>query len=69
MAYTSTQAAGAPHFNKASGLISNLIERYRAYRLYRETLNGLNELSNRELADLGLSRARLREVATQAVYG
>ena len=53
----------------ATGLAS-LIEaaktRYGRYRIYRQTVNELSELSNRELADLGLHRSMIRCLAMQA---
>ncbi|MGY6645157.1 MAG: DUF1127 domain-containing protein [Salinarimonas sp.] len=36
--------------------ITYLLERYRAWLRYRETVNELSRLSERELADVGLSR-------------
>jgi uncharacterized protein YjiS (DUF1127 family) len=38
------------------------------YRMYARTLRELNALSDRELADLGLSRSSLNDVARSAVY-
>ena len=38
-------------------------------RLYRRTLRELNDLSDRELNDLGLSRSSVRAAAHGAVYG
>lgn len=68
MAYTTTHfAASLPGLSGFSPL-RNLIARYRSYRLYRETFDGLNALSNRELADLGLTRSELHDVARKAVY-
>ncbi len=40
--------------------------RFVRYRLYRQTLNELSGLSNRELADLGLQRSMIRQLALQA---
>ncbi|ETX13061.1 hypothetical protein OCH239_13695 [Roseivivax halodurans JCM 10272] len=37
-------------------------------RVYKQTLNELSALSNRELADLGLHRSQLRGIAWQAAY-
>lgn len=37
-------------------LIAYLLERYRAWLRYRQTLNELRRLSERELADVGLNR-------------
>lgn len=42
---------------------------YSAWRLYRRTLGELQALSQRELDDLGISRASLRETAWNATYG
>lgn len=36
---------------------------------FRRTLNELNSLSDREAADLGMSRADFARVAREAVYG
>jgi uncharacterized protein YjiS (DUF1127 family) len=39
------------------------------YREYLATYEELNALTDRELADLGLSRLNVREVAREAIYG
>ncbi|UZD91724.1 DUF1127 domain-containing protein [Cognatishimia activa] len=46
-----------------------LMTRFELYRAYRRTVKELSELSNRELADLGLSRSGIRGTAIEAVYG
>ncbi|KUJ79603.1 DUF1127 domain-containing protein [Ruegeria profundi] len=60
-----TVLKGAP----ATGL-SSLIDvakaRFLRYRIYRQTVNELSVLSNRELADLGLHRSMIRRMAMQA---
>ena len=38
-------------------------------KVYRTTLAELDSLSNRDLADLGLSRSMLKSVALEAAYG
>lgn len=40
--------------------------RIERYRVFRQTLNEMGALNNRELADLGLHRSELRRVAYQA---
>ncbi|MDA8586472.1 DUF1127 domain-containing protein [Rhodobacteraceae bacterium] len=45
-----------------------LARRHGQYRVYRQTLSELQNLSSRELADLGLHRSVLRSVAYQAAY-
>lgn len=49
--------------------IATLWARFQQYRLYRQTVNELSNLNNRELADLGLSRSGIRATATEVVYG
>ena len=39
------------------------------YRRYRALLDEMDQMSDRELLDLDLSRHSLRDVARQAVYG
>jgi uncharacterized protein YjiS (DUF1127 family) len=45
----------------------NLIRNYRNWRRYRETVNELSRLSNRELNDLGISRGDILHVARKAI--
>ncbi len=45
----------------------NLIRNYRNWRRFRETVTELSRLSNRELNDLGIARANIREVARKAI--
>ena len=54
---------------KASGFFASLVERFARYRVYRTTVNELSTLSNKELADLGLSRSGIRSVAYNVAYG
>ena len=45
----------------------NLIRNYRNWRRYRETVNELSRLSNRELNDLGISRGDIPFVARRSI--
>jgi uncharacterized protein YjiS (DUF1127 family) len=45
--------------------IMNLIRNYRNWRRYRETVNELSRLSNRELNDLGITRSDIATVAAR----
>lgn len=45
----------------------NLIRNYRNWRRYRETVNELSRLSNRELNDLGIHRADIAAVANKSL--
>ena len=51
-----------------AGLFGGIKRRYAQYRTYRTTLDELDSLSDRELADLGLARTMLRSVAYKAAY-
>ncbi|MEM7546502.1 MAG: DUF1127 domain-containing protein [Pseudomonadota bacterium] len=53
---TTNTAASRPH---GITWIVSLIERYKAWRAYRDTVHALSSLSDRELADIGLNRANL----------
>ncbi|OYR19005.1 DUF1127 domain-containing protein [Brucella thiophenivorans] len=44
----------------------NLVRSYNNWRRYRDTVNELNQLSTRELNDLGISRADIPYVARQS---
>ena len=45
----------------------NLIRNYRNWRRYRETVNELSRLSNRELSDLGIARGDIHFVARKSI--
>ncbi len=68
MAYT---AAGNENvrFGSSRGVFADLKRRFADYRRYRQTLRELDSLSDRDLADLQLSRFSIKEVAWTSVYG
>lgn len=45
----------------------NLLRTYRNWRAYRETVNELGRLSNRQLADLGINRGEIATIARRAI--
>ena len=63
-----------PHPNHArpgiggNGLLADIGDRYRRYRVYRHTLNELQALGPRELSDLGLNRSMVHACAYRAAY-
>ncbi|MFT6605007.1 MAG: hypothetical protein ACJA2X_000183 [Halocynthiibacter sp.] len=70
MAYVhSVRTADAGITDRISAVFKDLGERYSQYATYRKTLRELGELSNRELADLGIHRSSLRAIAIEAAYG
>ncbi len=56
------------HTGGIGGWIARIRKSMADYRIYRQTMEELQSLSDRELNDLGLSRTVLRDVARQAVY-
>ncbi len=51
------------------GFVGRIRKTLADYRLYRATINELQQLSDRELSDLGIHRASIREIARESVYG
>lgn len=68
MAFTSTAHTAPTLLERIVDFKNTLAERRAKYVLYRDTLNELNSLSGRELADLGMSRANLKSIAYEAAY-
>ena len=70
--YTDTAASGfslSALTERLTALRTDLSEKRAQRKIYRTTVRELGELSNRELADLGLSRGTIRSVAYEAAYG
>ncbi len=51
---------------KGSIMANRFVTTYRAWRKYRQTYNELMQLSNRDLADVGIQRSEIPEIARQA---
>ena len=45
----------------------NIVRTYRNWRRYRDTVSELAQLSNRDLADLGIAREDISRVAKRAI--
>ncbi len=70
MAYVNTTRAGmAQRTTRMSGIFAQLGDALARRRVYRRTLEELRQLSDRELADLGISRLNIADVAREAAYG
>lgn len=54
---------------RVATVLSTWAEKRAKRAQFRTTLRELNELSGRELADLGLHRSQLKSVAMEATYG
>lgn len=56
-----------PHSNKKDDtMFDTVVKNYRQWRSYRETVDELNRLSNRDLNDLGISRADITFIARKS---
>lgn len=67
MAYAvQTQAHSATLLARAADVLTDLAQRIERRRAYKKTVSELFALSNRELADLGMSRSMIRSVALEA---
>jgi uncharacterized protein YjiS (DUF1127 family) len=49
-----------------SMFVTYILSKIRTYKLYRQTVRELTQLSDRELADLGIARLDIARVAHQA---
>ena len=45
--------------------VSILLQKLRAYRLYRQTVRELSLLSDRDLSDVGIARYEIESIARQ----
>lgn len=70
MAYaTQTRAEGGSILEKLGELRASLADRLAKYTIYRQTMSELSALSDRDLADLGVSRADITRLAREAAWG
>jgi uncharacterized protein YjiS (DUF1127 family) len=53
--------------NKMHTLVNNIAKKIATYNRYRRTFRELSNLSNRELADIGISRCDIPNVAADAI--
>ena len=66
---TSRSYSDVSLLSRLGNLPSELADRFARFRRFHETLNELTVLSDRDLADVGLHRSQLRDIAAQAAYG
>lgn len=64
-----TLPANIPFADRLSGFRVNLADKLAKRKVYLTTLRELQSLSNRDLADLGLSRSSIKGIALEAAYG
>jgi uncharacterized protein YjiS (DUF1127 family) len=69
MAYmNSTRAAHVSVSDRFVALVMGVKDMIARRRLFNQTLFELSSLSDRDLSDLGLSRANIADVAREAAY-
>ncbi len=66
---TDTRSLGATIGQRFSEFRASVTDQYAKYAIYRNTVSELNSLTDRDLADLGLTRSMIRGVAAEAASG
>lgn len=70
MAYAQSTRTATPGIaDRIHALFTAAQEALGRRRVYRQTLNELNALTDRELADLGIARSMISRIAIEAAEG
>lgn len=70
MAYINTNTTAQISLaGRFANIVKSVKEAITRRRVYITTRNELAQLSNRELADLGISRSMVSRIALEAAYG
>ncbi|MGL5008291.1 MAG: DUF1127 domain-containing protein [Paracoccaceae bacterium] len=70
MAYVNNSRTVSAGFADRLAAMVATFKAHRAQRaVYLQTVNELNQLTDRELADLGIARIAIQDVARAAAYG
>ncbi len=64
-----TRSISPSIFERVSKFFKEMSAFNAQYRVYRETVRELSVLSNRDLADLGLNRSMITDIAREAAFG
>ncbi|MEY8120445.1 DUF1127 domain-containing protein [Falsihalocynthiibacter sp. BN13B15] len=65
---TNIRATEAGILDRIIAAYKGLVERNEQYKVYCATYNELNALSGRELADIGMNRSMINDIAIEAAY-
>lgn len=61
---------GTHHIHrKEIAMFAQIKEHFEKHRTYKRTLKELSKLTDRELADIGISRGMIREIAREHATG
>jgi uncharacterized protein YjiS (DUF1127 family) len=66
---TRHQSHAYADYAEQPGIFARLRQAFADHRKFLATYDELNALNDRELADIGLSRLDVRDVAREAIYG
>jgi uncharacterized protein YjiS (DUF1127 family) len=70
MAYVNaTRSSQISVLSRVLALTAGITAALRQRQVYLSTLRELNSLSDRDMADLGIHRAMITEIAYEAAYG
>jgi uncharacterized protein YjiS (DUF1127 family) len=69
MAHVSSRSYSVTFGDRIAALVKSVQETVARRALYRRTIRELNLLSDRDLADLGVSRWDIPALAREAAYG
>ena len=71
MAYvnTNTRAVNGGIAERLNAVVKSLKDGMNRRRVYNQTLRELYALTDRELADLGIHRSNIAQIAREAAYG
>jgi uncharacterized protein YjiS (DUF1127 family) len=69
MAHAMTYEHSTVGFGGMGGWVARARKRLSDYRRYRQTVEELQSLTDRELADLDIARFAIRDTAYDSVYG
>ena len=68
MAYVNSRSASLSISDRFSSIVKMVKDGVARRQLFNRTLQELSALSDRDLTDLGLSRASIADVAREAAY-
>ena len=57
---------GGSHWKKVQMSLMSIVHWFEAWRRYRSAVTELSQLDERDLAELGMTREEIREVARQS---
>ncbi len=68
MAYVNTRSASVGIADRVANIVKSVKDAVERRRVYAQTVRELSSLTDRDLTDLGLARANIRDLAREAAY-